>query len=242
MQDYKKEIIVVILCMLLCIASFSMVKKVFFSTQRVDTPIKNIISNINNKGYNESNYVQANTIPIINNTTIITSVAETKDVEINKSVEIHNYPYEVAPVFEDDGSLIYDGLTLTELTNKLNKSLPGYMTNTGYFFANYTKNTGLNPYLAVSIVLLETGCKWGCSSLTVNCNNIGGLKGGNSCNGGSYRRYNSLGEGINGFLDIIYKNYYLQGLVTPEQMASRYAQSSTWAEKVNNYINEVKAK
>jgi len=173
-------------------------------------------------------------------TNVVTSGYD--DLEEFVDVAPSKYPYLVAPTFEDDGSIIYDGMTITELTNLLNKSLNSYMTNTGYFFANYTKRTGVNPYLMVAIVLLETGCKWKCSTLTVECNNIGGLKGSGSCRGGSYSKYNSLDEGITAYLDIIYKNYFLKGLDTPEKMASKYAASSEWSNKVNTYINEIKSK
>ena len=53
----------------------------------------------------------------------------------------------------------------------------------------------------------ETGCTWGCSKLVKECNNVGGQKGTPSCNGGSYKAYNTLDEGIIGFLDNIYYNY-----------------------------------
>ena len=174
----------------------------------------------------------------------LTNVIVAVDEELDEGIEVETskYPYLIAPSFEDDGSIIYDGLTLTELTDLLNKSLSSYMTNTGYFFANYTKRTGINPYLSVAIVLLETGCKWQCSTLTVECNNIGGLKGSGSCRGGSYSQYNSLDEGITSYLDIIYKNYYLKGMDTPEKMASLYAASSEWSNKVNTYMNEIKSK
>ncbi len=174
----------------------------------------------------------------------LTNVSATGYDDLDEAVDVEpsKYPYLVAPTFADDGSIIYDGMTLTELTELLNKSLNSYMTNTGYFFANYTKRTGINPYLTVAIVLLETGCKWKCSTLTVECNNIGGLKGSGSCRGGSYSKYNSIDEGITAYLDIIYKNYYLKGMDTPEKMASKYAASSEWSNKVNTYINEIKSK
>ena len=146
------------------------------------------------------------------------------------------------PTIVDDGSIIYDGMTITELTDKLNRSLGDYLSNTGYYFAKYTRDTGMDPYLSVAIVLLETGCKWKCSSLTYECNNIGGLKGGNSCNGKSYSRYDTLEEGIDSYLNIIYNNYYLKGLDTPEKMGPKYAYSTLWAEKVNTYIKEIKEK
>lgn len=137
--------------------------------------------------------------------------------------------------------IIWDGLTLEELTERLDKNLYDTMSGMGIHFANYTKETGLDPYLAVSIVNLETGCKWGCSYLAKNCNNIGGLKGKPSCNGGSYMKFDSLEEGIRGYLDIIYNNYWQKGLTTPELMNPKYATSNTWAEKVNRYYETIKA-
>jgi len=160
-----------------------------------------------------------------------TKPLETFKEEVNNKVEI-----------DDDGKVVLDGMTLTELTNKLNKSLTSTLTNTGHYFANYYVKTGLDPYLSVAIVLHETGCKWTCSKLVRECNNIGGMKGSPSCNGGSYMKYNSLEEGINGYLDMLYNNYYKKGLTTPELINPKYAESTTWSEKVNNYINEIKNK
>lgn len=134
---------------------------------------------------------------------------------------------------------IWDNLTLEELTDKLNKNLYSTLSNTGIYFAEYTKNTGLDPYLAVSIVNHETGCKWGCSKLAKECNNIGGIKGTPSCGNTSYKKYDTLEEGIKSYLDLIYYNYYSQGLDTPEKMNSKYAESTTWAEKVNKYYQEI---
>ncbi len=136
--------------------------------------------------------------------------------------------------------IVWDNLTEEELTIKLNKNLYSTLSNTGLHFAKYTSETGLDPYLAISIVNLETGCKWGCSYLARTCNNIGGIKGSPSCNGSSYRRYDTLEEGIKSYLDLIYYNYYSIGLDDPYKMNSKYAESSTWAEKVNNYYQEVK--
>lgn len=136
--------------------------------------------------------------------------------------------------------IVWDNLTEEELTIKLNKNLYSTLSNTGSYFAKYTSETGLDPYLAISIVNLETGCKWGCSYLARTCNNIGGIKGSPSCNGSSYRRYDSLEIGIKSYLDLIYYNYYSIGLDDPYKMNPKYAESSTWAEKVNNYYQEVK--
>ena len=236
----KKELIILVICFILCIVSIVFIKHKFFSGKSITNQASDIINGIKNDNGN-SKYKEAVTLPHEPTTSIVIPKINDDDYNEEVSDEVDTkYPYEVAPQFEDDGSIIYDGMTLTELTNKLNKSLNGYMTNTGYFFAEYTKKTGLNPYLSVSIVLLETGCKWTCSKLTRECNNIGGLKGSPSCNGKSYKKYNTLGEGIDGYLDIIYKNYYLKGMKTPEEMASTYAASPTWAEKVRSYMNEIK--
>ena len=138
--------------------------------------------------------------------------------------------------------IVYDGMTLNELTEKLNRSLKSTIAGKGDVFASYSLERGVDPYLAVSIMLLETGCNWSCSSLMRKCNNVGGQKGSPSCDGGSYRAYPSLDEGIKGFIDNIADNYYAYGLTTPEAMNKKYAESNMWAIKVNNYISSVKAK
>ena len=138
--------------------------------------------------------------------------------------------------------IVYDGMTLNELTEKLNRSLKSTIAGKGDVFASYSLERGVDPYLAVSIMLLETGCNWSCSSLMRKCNNVGGQKGSPSCDGGSYRAYSSLDEGIKGFIDNIADNYYAYVLTTPEAMNKKYAESNMWAIKVNNYISSVKAK
>jgi len=135
--------------------------------------------------------------------------------------------------------IVWNDLTRDELIEKLNKNLYHELEGTGEYFADYSIKTGLDPFLAVSIVNLETGCKWGCSYLAKNCYNIGGLKGTPSCNGGSYAKFDSLEEGINSYLDILYNNYWSKGLITAEAMNSKYAASSTWAEKVNKYYQAI---
>lgn len=138
--------------------------------------------------------------------------------------------------------IVYDGMTMSELTEKLNRSLKSTIAGKGDIFASYSLERGVDPYLAVSIMLLETGCNWSCSSLMRKCNNVGGQKGSPSCDGGSYKSYPSLDEGIKGFIDNIADNYYAYGLTTPEAMNKKYAASNMWAIKVNNYISSVKAK
>ena len=136
--------------------------------------------------------------------------------------------------------IIYDGLTYTELTKKLNLNLYSTLDNKGNFIADYTSKTGLDPYLALAIILHETGCKWGCSKLVNECNNVGGIKGQPSCNGSSYKKYETLDIGITSYLDMIFNNYYSKGLTTPELMNPKYASSTAWAKAINKYIETIK--
>lgn len=237
---YKKEVSILVISFVLCLSIFTYIKVTYFSDKKLEEPITTVISYYNKEEVKKPLTVVPATTKIVPTTSTAlmpTNIIEPTELEINNTSE---YPYLEAPVFIDDGSIIYDGMTITELTNKLNKSLTSYLTNTGYFFAKFTKDTGMDPYLSVAIVLHETGCKWKCSTLTRECNNIGGLKGGSSCNGSSYRKYDTLEEGIEGYLNTIYYNYYINGNVTPETMASSYAASASWSSKVRSYMNEIK--
>ncbi len=162
---------------------------------------------------------------------------ELNEVMINTSKSI------VDKVIYDNtvGKIVWDGLTMSELSDKLNRSLGSTLSGTGEIFATHSIELGLDPYLAVAIVLQETGCKWNCSYLVQACNNVGGQKGSPGCNGGSYKAYNTLEEGIIGYLDNLYYNYYSYGLTTPEAINPKYAESTAWASNVNYYIGIIKA-
>ena len=133
-------------------------------------------------------------------------------------------------------------MTEDELIEQINKSLSSTLANTGEIFVRRSLELGIDPYVAVAISLYETGCKWGCSYLTRECYNMGGIKGSPGCNGGSFKRFDSLEEGINSYLNLI-AEYYKNGMDTPEKMEYRYAGgSTTWASKVNAYIESIKSK
>lgn len=142
-----------------------------------------------------------------------------------------------------DNPIVYDELTMDELVEKLNRNMSSNISGMGNVYASYALEIGIDPYLALAITLHETGCNGtsGCSKLVRECNNVGGQKGSPSCNGGSYKKYDTLEEGIKGYMDNIKKNYYDYGLTTPESMNKKYAESTTWAEKVNKYIDKIKA-
>ncbi len=136
--------------------------------------------------------------------------------------------------------IVFDGLTLDELSAKLDRNLNSTISGYGRVFATKSVELGLDPYLAVAIMLHETGCKWNCSYLMRECNNVGGMKGNPGCAGGSYKRFDTLDEGIDTYLTYLYNNYYAKGYTTPEQIGPRYAASKTWTSKINYYINEIK--
>lgn len=135
-----------------------------------------------------------------------------------------------------DTKIVYDGLTMEQLVAKLNKNLKSNLSGKGDLYAKYSLEYGVDPYLAVSISLLETGCNAGCSNLVKNKNNVGGMMG----NSGALS-FDTLEEGIKKFIKNIKVNYYDYGLKTPEQMNPKYAASKTWAQKVNKYMETIKA-
>lgn len=136
--------------------------------------------------------------------------------------------------------IVFDGLTLSELGDKLNRSMNSTIAGQGHYFAAKALELGVDPYMALAISLHETGCKWGCSHLARTCYNIGGQKGSPGCPGiGAYKRFNSLREGIDGFLNNLYNNYVKHGLRTPEQINPRYAENPIWYQKVRMYMNEI---
>jgi len=153
------------------------------------------------------------------------NIVEVEEIEKEEIVE------EVEPV-------VYDGKTLEELSNQLNKSLTSTITDKGELIASYSLEKGVDPYLATAIILHETGCKWGCSRLVRECNNVGGQKG-SGC--GSYSYFSSLDEGIKAFIDNLERNYISYGLTTAEQINPKYASDPNWSRNVNKYIEIIKA-
>ncbi len=137
--------------------------------------------------------------------------------------------------------VVYAGMTLEQLAKKLDKNLKSTLKGYGMVFAKSSIKYGVDPYLAVAIVLHETGCNSGtCSSLVRNCNNVGGMKGKSTCGGSSYAKFSSLNTGIDAFFKNLSNNYYKKGLKTPESIGKKYAESSTWATKIRYYMKKIK--
>ena len=135
---------------------------------------------------------------------------------------------------------VFDGLTLDELSEKLNKSLGNaVLAGKGELIASYSLEKGVDPYVATAIMIHETGR--GTSTLARTCYNVAGQKGSPACYG-SYKGYSSIDEGIKGAIDNLYNNYYARGLTTVEAIGPKYAESSTWIAQINNYINQIRNK
>ncbi len=166
-----------------------------------------------------------------------------KEVDVNlvangaSMVEVSKIPYAVLR----KEPIVYDGLTLRQLADKLNRSLASTLAGYGEMIGSYALQRGVDPYMAVAIMLHETGCSYSCSSLVTQCNNVGGQKGGPSCGGGAYKAYPTLEEGIQGFLDNLANNYIANGLTTPETIGPKYAASTVWSSKILSYMDKIRA-
>ena len=134
--------------------------------------------------------------------------------------------------------VVYEGKTLNELIEQINKSLNSTISDKGELIVTYSLKKGVDPYLAVAIMLQETGCKWECSYIVKQCNNVGGQVG-SGC--GNYSAFNTLDEGIMAFIDNLHKNYISYGLTTPELINPKYASDQNWSVNVNKYIENIKA-
>jgi len=173
-------------------------------------------------------------------------VIETKKEEVIKKEEIEEVPMEVASqAVEPEPPAparieVYDNLTIEELSAKLDRNLNSTIAGKGNLVATHALELGVDPYVATAIMLHETGCNWKCSNLVVSCNNVGGQKGAPGCGGGSYKSYPTLDEGIIGFIDNLYNNYYAKGLNTIDAIGPKYAQSSTWTSKIYSYVEKIK--
>ncbi len=133
---------------------------------------------------------------------------------------------------------VYEGMTLEEVAAQLEKTLKNDLSGHGLFIASKSIEMGVDPFVATAIMMHETGCGQAqCSSLARNCYNFGGQKG-KGC--GAYKRYNSIDEGLEGIIYNLYKNYYAMGLNTVEKIGPKYAESTTWVQTVNWYVNKIK--
>ena len=169
--------------------------------------------------------------------TIRQDLIDTMSKEVVESEE----PEEVVDYSEVYPEIVYDGMTLEQLGEKLDRSLKSSLSGYGYTIASYAIEYDVDPYMAVAIMLHETGCASGkCSGLTSKCYNVGGMKGGPSCGNGSYKRFKSMDKGIESFMKNLSNNYIKKGLTTPEAINTKYAASTTWSNRIKYYIAKVR--
>ena len=132
--------------------------------------------------------------------------------------------------------VVYEDLTLAQLSEKLNNVLKSDLSGYGNYIAEISLERNVDPIVATSILLHETGCMWKCSYLARNNYNVGGMRGRNG-----YMKFDSMEEGIRAFIGNLQKNYYEKGLTTPELMNRKYAENPNWHNKVNYYVKLIKA-
>lgn len=157
---------------------------------------------------------------------------------ILKEVEMETAP---ASVIVPPRVEVYEGLTLEELADKLNRNLGSdIVAGKGAIIASECINKGVDPYITVAIILHETGCGSNCSNLARNCYNFGGQKGGPSCNGGAFKKYDTIDEGLVGMIDNLSRNYFALGLNTPETIGPKYCEGNEWAGHITWFVNKIR--
>lgn len=152
-----------------------------------------------------------------------------ENIILNNAVDHSEY-------LEAEEQKVYDGLTLSELGAKIdnvfNSTLEGY----GKTVASISLEQEVDPLVAASIILVETGCKWTCSGLVKKNNNVGGMRGNNG-----YMKFASIEDGLQAFIDNLANNYYAKGLTTPELINKKYATNPNWYKDVYYYIDLIKS-
>ncbi|MGM9877114.1 MAG: hypothetical protein ACI33S_00545 [Bacilli bacterium] len=160
------------------------------------------------------------------------------DNQIDISLSYFKSEYEA---YQDELKKNYfNGESKEEIAVKIEKNLKGVLEGKGMYITEQCLNVGLDPYLFTAVMLQETGCYWRCSYLTRVCNNVAGNKGNPGCNGGSYRKFDTLNDGIIFAINKL-NSYYKKGLTTAKEINPYYAEDKTWYIKVNNYINKLKS-
>ncbi len=154
---------------------------------------------------------------------------------INKQINISVTNFEIEYLKYN----YYQNEKIDEIIKKVNKQLNSTLKNKGEFIVKYSIEKEVDPYLVTAVILQETGCKWSCSKLVRTCNNVGGNKGKPSCNGGSYRKFDTIQDGIMFAINNL-SRYYKKGLNTPEKIGPKYASDPKWAKRVNSYIKKIK--
>lgn len=176
-------------------------------------------------------------------TNMIVKESESEEFQPAKRLDLTEVKMEAAPasIIVPQRIEVYEGMTIEELAEKLNRNLGNdIIAGKGMLIASECINKGVDPYVATSIILHETGCKTKCSNLARYCYNFGGQKGKPSCNGGSFKKFDTIDAGLVGMINNLYKNYYAMGLNTVETIAPKYCEGNTWAGKINWFVNSIR--
>ena len=172
---------------------------------------------------------------------MIVKAAETnieEDSFILQEVEMETAP---ASIIVPPRVEVYEGLTLEELAEKLNRNLGSdIVAGKGSIIATECINKGVDPYITVAIILHETGCGSHRSNLARNCYNFGGQKGGPSCNGKKKKKFDTIDEGLVGMIDNLSRNYFAMGLNTPETIGPKYCEGNEWAGHISWFVNKIR--
>lgn len=176
-------------------------------------------------------------------TNMIVKESESEEFQPAKRLDLTEVKMEAAPasIIVPPRIEVYEGMTIEELAEKLNRNLGNdIIAGKGMLIASECINKGVDPYVATSIILHETGCKTKCSNLARYCYNFGGQKGKPSCNGGSFKKFDTIDAGLVGMINNLYKNYYAMGLNTVETIAPKYCEGNTWTGKINWFVNSIR--
>ena len=140
---------------------------------------------------NNSNDALASVKKTVNNSVDLIQFVKENDI-------VNNAPTLVI-LEEEKEEVLYRGLTRDQVVEKSSKFLNSTLQGTAEFFVDYSIQMGVDPLVAVSIVLQETGCYWSCSYLVNHCYNVGGMMGMNG-----YMCFSSLEEGIKAYVKTMY--------------------------------------
>ena len=135
----------------------------------------------------------------------------------------------------------YNGETYEQIGEKMDNifkktDLEGY----GEFIAKTSIAKSVNPYLIGGIIMESTNCKYECSVIYKQCNNVSGMKGEPGCFGGTYKKYNNINDGITDLVNDISDKFLAVDMQAPYKMYKKYGKNETWAFKVNKYMEQLK--
>ena len=243
MKYYIRPLIICFICIFICISVFFGIKYFFINNYNVKVNAANSFVQAVTKESTDVEY--RTTIETLPQVDWMESDGEAY-TDSNQVYSLEHPPYEVAPAFNDDGSIVYDGKTLTELTEKINRVyVNSYLKNTGYFFANFSKKTGINPYLLVAITIAEQGCNTTCTPASITHNNFVGML--YYSGGVKYHiHYDTLDEGLNAYFNNVQRLYnsYSEPQYTVEELAGRWnpAGGQWYIDTLYRWIDYVKNK